>query len=118
MSKESIQKEAIFLGNSLKVIQGFPDIVKQRIGYEIHRLQCGEAPTNFKPVKTVGAGVFELIVDAEQSWFRALYVTKIKDGVYILHAFEKKQNQTPSNALKVGRSVYSDLVRSQKEEKK
>jgi phage-related protein len=108
-------KKAEFLGNSLKAIKGFPDAAKQRIGNEIHRLQRGASPTDFKPIKAVGAGVFEIRVSEGQSWFRAFYATKFKGKIYIIHAFEKKRNQTDPKDIRAARKIYSSLVKDEQE---
>lgn len=38
-------KEIIFLGNTLECLQGFPDNIRQRAGYELYQVQCGEMPS-------------------------------------------------------------------------
>tara|TARA_R110002073_G_scaffold9346_1_gene47948 strand:+ start:503 stop:835 length:333 start_codon:yes stop_codon:yes gene_type:complete len=109
-------KSAKFLGNSLKVIRGFPATAKQCIGNEIHRLQRGADPTAMRPMREVGAGVFEIRVREELSWFRAFYVSKFEDDIYILHAFEKKRNRTAPKDIKAGKKIYNELVRQKQKE--
>ena len=111
----SVKKEVEFEGDSLERIKGFPEVAKQRTGYEIHKLQCGENPTNFKPVRNVGAGVFEIRVDSEGSWFRVFYVAKFEEAIYVLHAFSKKQNQTPQQDIDIGKDRYRDLIKRRRE---
>ena len=42
---------------------------------------------------TVGEGVYELRIRAEGA-FRVFYVTKRAEGIIVLHAFQKKTQQT------------------------
>ena len=109
-------KKAEFLGSSLKVIRGFPEAAIKRMGYEIHRLQCGDDPTDFKPIGGVGNGVSEICVSEDQSWYRAFYVAKFEGAIYILHAFEKKRNKTDPKDIKAGKKVYNELVLRKKKE--
>ena len=118
MPEDDDLKAVDFLGNSLKTIREFPEPARQRVGNEIHRLQRGANPTDFKPMKGVGAGVFEIRVDEADSWFRAFYVTKFGESIYILHAFEKKRNKTSPRDIKTGKTEYSALVQRRKKEAK
>ena len=43
---------------------------------------------------TVGPGVREIRIRDEAGAFRVLYVTNIGSTVYVLHAFQKKTQQT------------------------
>ena len=111
-------KEAIFLGKSLETLRRFPAAAMSQMGFQIHRLQRGEDPTDFKPVKEVGAGVFEIRISEDNSWFRAFYVTRFKDAIYILHAFEKKQNKTSLRDLRTGKKIYKELAQQKQRQAK
>ena len=56
-------------------------------------VQFGGTPTDFKPMSSVGAGAYEVRVRIEGAW-RAIYVAKFAEAVYVLHAFQKKTQQT------------------------
>jgi phage-related protein len=43
----------------------------------------GGMPSDFKPMSTVGDGVF-----------RVMYVARFSEAVYVLHAFQKKTQRT------------------------
>jgi phage-related protein len=105
-----IRKRAVFLGNSLERIKLFPEAAKARVGYQIFRLQCGEQPTDFKAIKSIGPGVYEIRVAVERSWYRAIYCVKFKDSVFILHAFQKKQNKTSNKDLRIARKALRELL--------
>jgi phage-related protein len=40
-----------------------------------------------------------------------LYVTKLDDRVYVLHAFNKKTQKTPQKDKKLAKKRYSDAVK-------
>jgi phage-related protein len=48
---------------------------------------------------TVGSGVREIRIRDETGAFRVMYVTKLDDVVYVLHAFQKKTQQTARRDL-------------------
>lgn len=62
----------------------------------------------------VGAGVYEIRVRAEGA-FRVFYVAKFAEGIYVLHAFQKKSQQTSRLDMEVGRARYRDVVNQRKE---
>lgn len=105
------EKRIAFLGDSIRVITAFPEPAKQRMGFELSLLQLGDVPTDFKPMKSIGAGVFEVRVSAEGQAFRCFYVAKYEEAIYVLHAFEKKTRRTATRDVDVGRARYKALLR-------
>ena len=43
---------------------------------------------------------------------RVLYVAKFADGVYVLHAFQKRAQKTPTGELEVARNRFRFLLRA------
>ncbi len=62
-------------------------------------------PSDFKPMPAVGKGVYEIRVHIEGAW-RAMYVAKFEEAVYVLHVFQKKTQQTSKDDLKVAAQRY------------
>jgi phage-related protein len=58
-------------------------------------LQRGERPSDYRPLPSLGSGVFELRDQDERSWYRVVYLSRIRDVIYILHAFGKKSRKMP-----------------------
>lgn len=80
-----------WIASSLDDLKGFPEEVKQAVGYALYRAQCGEKHPNAKPIKGFkGAGVLEVVEDFDGDTYRAVYTVKFKGVVYVLHAFQKK----------------------------
>lgn len=88
------QKPIIWTGTTLADVQGWPTTAKQRMGYQLHLLQRGDDPTDWKPMPSVGNGVREIRVRADGGAWRVIYLTTRPEGVYILHVFQKKAQAT------------------------
>lgn len=82
-------------GDSREVLRSFPDAVRQNFGFQLWRLQQGERPHNYRPLPSIGSGVFELRDQDQRSWYRVIYLSRINDVIYILHCFEKKSRRMP-----------------------
>jgi phage-related protein len=53
-------------------------------------------------MKGLGAGVLEVVADHRGNTFRAVYIVRLADRVYVLHAFQKKAKHgiaTPQTEL-------------------
>jgi phage-related protein len=83
-----------FLGSSRDDLARMPASVRHDIGVELMRVQFGGQPTDFKPMSTVGAGAFEIRVRDPSGAYRAIYVAKFEAAIYVLHAIQKKTQQT------------------------
>ena len=103
-------KTLTFLGDSLTCIRAFPSDVKQAAGYQLHRVQCGEMPTDFKIMTTVGSGVVEIRLKDESGIYRVMYAAKFGNVVYVLHAFQKKTQRTAKSDLDTARRRYQALI--------
>lgn len=58
-----------FLGDSLDELREFPQEARREAGHQLDRVQHGLEPDDWKPMKTIGAGVKEVrIKDAAGAW--------------------------------------------------
>lgn len=87
-------KPISFLGDSLARLRDFPDDARSEAGYQLSEVQLGNDPDNWKPMKTVGPGVREIQVREASGAFRVIYLATLPDRVLVLHAFQKKTQQT------------------------
>lgn len=55
---------------------------------------------------TVGAGVCEIRLSDASGAYRALYVAKFEAAVYVLHAFQKKTQQTAKTDIALAKVRY------------
>ena len=95
------EKDIVWLGDSLKVLQSFPKTVRIDLGSDLRRLQIGEMPLNSKPMKTVGRGVRELRARDRDNQYRAMYVAKKSDEIVVLHSFVKKSKTTSKADIRI-----------------
>jgi phage-related protein len=102
-------KALFWLGSSRRDIRDFPVDAKRRAGYELYLVQSGLEPSDWKPMSSVGSGVQEIRIHTGHE-HRVFYVAKFEEGVYVLHAFEKKTRKTPKADLDVARSRLRELL--------
>jgi phage-related protein len=107
----------VFQGDSKRVLQGFPEGVKNDLGYALYRLQLGQTPPNRKPVQTVGAGVYELREGDARAWYRVLYIRREK-VIQVLHCFEKRSNAIEQKDIETAKTRLKRVLEAEREEKK
>ena len=83
-----------FIGSSLDDLRDMPATARRALGIELMTIQYGGEPSDFKPMKTVGAGASEIRYRDASGAFRVIYVAKFAEAVYVLHAFQKKTRKT------------------------
>ena len=68
----------------MKIGKTYPDDVQDSMGYALHFAQCGEKPHNAKPLTGFkGASVLEVTDDYNNDTYRAVYIVKFQEGVYV-----------------------------------
>jgi len=81
----------------------------------------GERPTDYRPLTSIGPGVFELRDQDERAWYRVVYLSRIEDVIYVLHCFEKKSREMPrkdfEKAKQRFKAVKARLVGDKRHEK-
>jgi phage-related protein len=103
-------KALFWLGSSRNDIRNFPADARRRVGYELYLVQSGLEPSDWKPMPSVGVGVQEIRVRTGRE-HRVFYVAKFEEGVYVLHAFEKKTQKTPKGDWDLARSRLRELLK-------
>jgi len=107
-------KLASFRGSALDDLRAFPDSARLRAGHQLYQVECGRDPDDWKPMPTIGRGVREIRIRADDGAFRVVYVASIGDAVYVLHCFQKKSQQTSQEDIDLAAARYRDLVRELK----
>ena len=105
------EKPLVWLGSSLVNVRSFPEEARRRAGHELHLVQQGLAPSDWKPLPSVGPGVAEIRIHTGTE-HRVFYVARFAEAVYVLHAFEKKTQKTPRRDIEVAQARLAELVRS------
>ncbi|MGV9669251.1 type II toxin-antitoxin system RelE/ParE family toxin [Gordonia sp. NPDC003504] len=97
-----------WVGSSLADLRDLPLPAKQDLGYQLEQIQFGSDPDNWRPMPGVGAGCREIRVRTTDGAYRAFYVTKLDDYVYVLHVFTKKTQTTTQRDLDTGKRRYAE----------
>ena len=50
----------------------------------------GQKADTAKPLKGFGSGDFEIVVRDREDTFRVVYVLRLDDAIWVIHAFQKK----------------------------
>lgn len=85
-------KPIIWVGSSLRDLQGFPREVQREVGYALYLAEIGKRHPNTKPLSGL-RGVIEIVSDSKGSTYRVIYVTRLREHIYVLHAFQKKSHR-------------------------
>jgi phage-related protein len=105
-------------GDSREVLQSFPDGVRQNLGFHLWQLQQGERPADYRPLPSIGTGVFELRDQDERAWYRVVYLSRINDVIYVLHCFEKKSREMSRRDFETAKRRLKAVKARLAEEKK
>jgi len=112
----------VWEGDSREVLLSFPADVRQNLGFQLWQLQQGERPSDYRPLPSVGAGVFELRDQDARGWYRVVYLSRTNNVIHVLHCFEKKSRETPrrdfANAQQRLKAVKARLAEARKHEKR
>ncbi|HEY5329575.1 MAG TPA: type II toxin-antitoxin system RelE/ParE family toxin [Acidobacteriaceae bacterium] len=99
------QKPLEFLGSSRSDLRDLPAEVRHAMGLELLSIQQGGLPLDFKSMRSVGKGVYEIRINLGGAW-RLLYVAKFSEAIYVLHTFQKKTQQTSKEHIDLARKRY------------
>ena len=102
-------KPLFWLGSSRSDVRAFPTDVRCVAGLQLRRVQRGLEPNDWKPMPDVGPGVQEIRIHTGVE-HRIFYVAKFSEGIYLLHAFEKRTRKTPERDVRLGRDRFRALL--------
>lgn len=121
-AEKPLYATVVWEGDSRETLVGFPESVRQNLGFQLWQLQQGEKPSDYRPVTSIGAGVFELRDQDERAWYRVVYLSRINDVIHVLHCFEKKSREMPRKEFEKARqrlkAVRARLAREKRYEKR
>ncbi len=93
---------------SRKKLKEFPEDARQKSGYQLWLVQQGSDPEDWRSMSTVGFGVREIRIHHPHE-YRVLYVAQFADAIFVLHAFEKKSQETPQRDITIARKAYAEI---------
>ena len=101
-------KRLYWVGRSRDDLREFPDEARRAAGHQLHLVQLGLEPDDFRPMPTVGAGVVEVRIHAANE-YRVFYVAKFAEAVFVLHAFQKKTQKTAQKDIELGQERLKEV---------
>jgi phage-related protein len=108
-------KPLVWLGSSRSDLRAFPEDARRIAGFQLRRIQQGLEANDWKPMLAVGPGVQEIRIHTELE-HRVFYVAKFVEGIYVLHAFEKRTRKTPQREVKLARDRFRALALKRRSE--
>lgn len=103
-------KALSFIGTSLSDLGAFPVAARRAAGFELWQVQNGLMPSDFKPMLGVGPGAYEIRIHEAGEW-RIIYVARLANHVYVLHAFRKKTQKTRKENIELAQRRYRQIQR-------
>jgi phage-related protein len=97
-----------FVGSSLDDLRNFPDEARRAAGFELHAVQNGFEPSDWKPMQVIGPGVKEIRIHVLGEW-RVIYVAKFSEAVYVLHSFQEKTRTMSRQDIDLARRRYQQI---------
>jgi len=105
------EKPIYWIGSSYKDLLNFPAEAKQDAGYQLHRIQNGLNPEDWKPFQAIGAGVKEIRISDSGNAYRIMYIAKFGEQIYVLHSFQKKTQKTRSKDIEIAKTRYNAIIK-------
>jgi len=88
------ERPVVWVGSSRRDLREFPREVRRDIGRALFAAQDGENDPAAKPMRGFGGGsVVEIIASHRGDTWRAVYTVRFEEGIYVLHAFQKKSKR-------------------------
>lgn len=104
------EKPLVWAGSSLEIVRSFPDDVRRMAGLQLRAVQRGEEPDDWKPMPSIGLGVREIRLRSGGA-YRIVYVARLAEAVYVLHAFEKRSQKTSRKDLELATARLKEVYR-------
>jgi phage-related protein len=82
----------VWLADSLDRLTSFPTTVRLKLGFALYQAQIGQTHESAKMLRGFKETVWQVRADDPGGTYRAVYVTQVAGGAYLLHAFQKKVN--------------------------
>jgi phage-related protein len=96
------RRALLWVGSSRADVRSFPPEARYVAGLELMRVQEGLEPRDRKAMPSVGLGVWEIRIHTGVER-RVLYISRFREAVYVIHAFEKKSRTTAKRDIELAR---------------
>jgi phage-related protein len=96
-------KPLFWAGSSLQDLRAFPEDAKRIAGHELHLVQEGLEPDDWKAIVGVGSGVYELRIRTAVE-HRVFYVAKFAEVSTFCMPFRRRRDRLRNETLSLPRS--------------
>jgi phage-related protein len=103
-------KDVVFVWSACDDLRSFPVAARKWAGYQRYLVQVELAPTDWRPMASVGPGCREIRVRADPGAYRVLYVATIGDAVYVMQCFQKKIQRTAKADIDLATQRYRQVT--------
>ena len=103
-------KPIYWIGSSKDDICNFSEEARKKLGFQLRAIQKGEEPSDFKSMPTIGKGTKEIRIWTGDA-YRIFYVARFAEAIYVLHAFQKKTQQTSQKDIELGKQRYQQMMK-------
>ena len=107
-------KEIRWVGSSFDDLLDFPKELRREAGFQLGKVQAGLDPTDWKPFDEVGPGAREIRIRDASGIYRAMYVAKFEEAVYVLHCFQKTTRATSKQDKAIAAARFRVVVNARK----
>jgi phage-related protein len=119
ITAEGRPKPVRWMETSLRDLRSFPAAARIDIGHALFAAQEGQTDPAAKPLKGFGgASVLEIVASRHGNAWRAVYIVKFQDAIYVLHVFQKKSTKgiaTPTREIELIKRRLADAERDHRE---
>ncbi|MBS9438743.1 type II toxin-antitoxin system RelE/ParE family toxin [Photorhabdus noenieputensis] len=112
--RSGTEKEIAWIGSSYEDLLAFPTDARKDAGYQLHRIQHGIDPEDWKPFSDIGSGVKEIRLRDSAGIYRIMYVAKFDEAIYVLHSFQKKTQQTNKHDKDIAKVRYNAVIQQRR----
>lgn len=91
-----------WVAQAKKAFEKFPTSVKEQMVNALRIAAKGEKADIAKPMKGLGAGVYEIAISYRKDAYRSVYAIKIEEDIWVVHVFLKKSKtgiKTPKQEI-------------------
>ncbi len=95
-------ENSFWLVNSLAALKRFPTPARQKLGFALYQAQIGQRNESAKMLRGFGETIWQIRADDSGGTYRAVYMARFQEAVYVLHVFQKKATSgiaTPQREL-------------------
>lgn len=104
-----MRKPLSFIDTSLDDLRKFPSEMQKEFGHQLDR-----DPNDWKSFSDIGLGIREIRVKGSDGSYRAIYIAKFEESVYVLHCFQKKSQTTSKSDVQLAQKRFRELIQERK----